>query len=290
MKWIAPRNSAALILFFIIGVTFEVLLISAFQTLGLSDSNAWTSTLLVPGTNWSFTASVSLIFHIFPLSVIIVLLASWSYMTKSAIFITRQGTTRRLPPPTRHAQETGRFKSAKRFWRKLSRRIQRFGTSLRTGMGKLPGISSVSRRLSYSQSAAKSAITILFIFGSIALGLFLVEYPSLIYYVTLNLYRGSPALVDFVSGTGQWLRGVSMAVQPIGDLGASITNALIQGAPGFRHSLEVTGTSITRPIFQLDVVGKYAVSQNLAAWTPAILALVYGTYVSTRHRRRVKGR
>jgi hypothetical protein len=39
----------------------------------------------------------------------------------------------------------------------------------------------------------------------------------------------------------------------------------------------------------LDIVGKFALSQNLAAYAAAIIALMYGAFASTR-RRRVKGR
>jgi len=67
-----------------------------------------------------------------------------------------------------------------------------------------------------------------------------------------------------------------------------MNNALVAAAPGFRQSLEAAGTSLTKPIFLLDVVDKFALSQNLAAWTAAVLALLYGAYSSTR--RRVRGR
>jgi len=148
----------------------------------------------------------------------------------------------------------------------------------------------ISERLSFARIAVKSALTVLAIFILVAIALFLIEYPNLIYYLTLNLYTGSPPVQGFVLGIGQWLSGVGVAVPPLGDLGANINNALVNAAPGFRSSLEAAGTSLTKPIFQLDVVGKYTLSQNLAAWTAAVLALVYGAYASSRPRRRIKGR
>jgi hypothetical protein len=264
-------------------------LISAFQSLGLIDANTWTTTVLIPGANWSFIVSVSLIFHILPLSVIVVLLAGWVYLKNSNAFKIQPETAKRAILQ-RRPQETGRLKPVKRAWRNLSRRFQRIGRSLKTGGSKIPGVSALSKRLSSSQSVIKSAVTVLLIFGAVALALSLIAYPNLVYYWALNLYQGSPGLTDFVLGTGQWLRGIGTAVPPLGDLGASINNALFQAAPGFRRSLEAAGTSLTQPIFQLDALGKYLLSQNVAAWTAASLALLYGTYASARPRRRTKGR
>ncbi len=290
VKWTAPKGLAALILFFIISVIIEVLLISAFQALGLSDQNAWTSTFQVPSTNWSFTVSVSPLLHLLPLSVIIVLLTSWTYLTKSTAFIPHRIESTKRPPPPRPTQESRRFKSTRRFFKNLSRKLQRVSKRLKSDVQKTPGIGYISQRLSFARIAVKSASTILAIFILVTTGLLLIEYPDLIHQLTLNMYRGSPALHGFVIGVGQWLQGVGASVPPLGDLGASFNNALVSAAPGFRHSIEAAGASLTNPIFQLDVVGKYALSQNLAAWTAAVIALLFSAYSSTRPRRRVKGR
>jgi len=289
VKWTAPKGLAALILFFIIGLIIEVLLISAFQALGLSDREAWTSTFQVPSTNWSFTISVSPLLHLLPLSVIIVLLTSWTYLTKSTAFIPhRIEAAKRPTQPPRRIQESRRFKSTRRFFKNLSRKLQRISKRLKSGVQKTPGVGYISERLSFARIAVKSALAILAIFILVTTGLFLIEYPDLIHQLTLDMYMGSPALHGLVIGVGQWLQGIGTSVPPLGDLGTSINNALVSAAPGFRHSLEAAGTSLTSPIFQLDVVGKYALSQNLAAWTAAVLALLYSAYASTR--RRVKGR
>jgi len=289
--WTAPKGLVALILFFAISVVIEVLLISAFQALGLSDRNALTSTFQVPSTNWSFTVSVSPLFHLLPLSVIVVLLTSWTYLTKSAAFIPQRIEAARHPSqPSQRARESGRFKSARRFFKNLSRRLQRFSRRLKSSLQKTPGVGYVSQRLSSARTAVKSAATVLAIFILAVAMLFLIEYPNLIYYLTLNMYTGSPALHKFVNGIGQWFQGAGTAVPPLGDLGANINNALVNAAPSFRRSLEAAGTSLTSPIFQLDDAGKYVLSQNLAAWTAAVLALFYSAFASTRPRRRVKGR
>jgi len=57
-------------------------------------------------------------------------------------------------------------------------------------------------------------------------------------------------------------------------------------APGFRSSLEGLGASIVGPIAKLDLVWKYALCQNAAAWFSAIIAFAYGQYTSRLYRRK----
>jgi len=277
------RRHAALIVFLAISLIFEVTFIYAFQILGLTDQHAWASVLTIPGANWSFTAGISPLFHLLPLAVIIVLLASWTYLAKSTAFLPRREIPRRSQPLPR-TQETGRPRTTGRFFRDLNRRLQRLGRTIKSGFGRIPGISYISRRLSSAHTSVRSALMVLLIFISIAAGLIFVEYPGLIHDLTVNLYRGFPALANFAAGTQTWFRNIGTAIPPLGDFVGSINNAFIKAAPGFRRSLEAAGTPITTPIFQLDVVGKYLLSQNLASWTAAILAILYRTYASTRRR------
>ena len=287
-RWTTRKGYVALILFLSLSLVFEAALISAFQILGLTDERAWASAFLIPGTNWSVTVTISPLFHLLPITVIIVLFASWTYLAKSTAFLPQREIPRRTSPP-RMAHEAGKLKSTRRFFRNLSRRLQRLGRTIKSGAGKIPGISHMSQRLSSAHAAVKSAQMVLLIFILITVGFIFVEYPDLIHHLTVNLYRGSPALANFASGTELWFRGIGTAVPPLADFVGSINNAFIKAAPGFRRSLEAAGTSLTKPIFQLDTVGKYTLSQNLASWTAAILAILYGSYASTR-RRRIRGR
>jgi hypothetical protein len=287
LRWTSARRYVSLILFLALSVVFELMLIFAFQIMGLTDQNAWVSTLLVPGTSLSLTLTISPLLHIMPITVIIVLFTSWRYLAKANVFLQQREIAKRLPP--RRTMETGRFKSTRRFFRNIGRRLQRLGRTVKSGFAKIPGISTLSQRVSSAHAAVRSAIVILLAFTSLAVGLIFVAYPDLIYHLTVNLYRGSPALVNCAAGTASWLNGVGTLLPSLGGLGAAINNALIAAAPGFRQSLEAAGTTLTRPIIQLDIVGKFALSQNLAAYAAAIIALMYGAYASPR-RRRVRGR
>lgn len=281
-RW-GVRRHAALILFLALSLIFEITLTYAFLILGLTDQHAWTSALTIPGANWSFTVAISPLLHLLPITVIIVLLASWTYLARSAVFLPQREIPRRTQPFLR-AQEAGKPGTTRPFFRDFNRRLQRAGRTIKSGFGRIPGISYVSRRLSSARASARSALMILIIFISIAVGLVLVEYPNLIHDITVNLYRGAPALANFAAGTQTWFRNIGTAVPPLGDFFGSINNAFIKIGPGFRKTLEAAGGSITSPVFQLDVVGKYLLSQNLASWTAAVLAIVYGAYASTRRR------
>jgi len=291
VRWTGRKGFAAIMLFFVLAVVLEALLVYSFQIFGLVDRNVWAATLLIPLVNWTFTLSISPLFHLLPIGVIVVLLSSWAYLTRHTAFIPqRVEATRRISTPTRREQESRRFKSLRRLSKRLSRRLQRIGRVLKAGIQRIRGVSYISQRLSFTRAVVRSAVTVVMIFISVVLLLISVEYPDLIHSWTVNLYRGSPAFLNFVSGAMQWFHGLGQAVPPLGGLGSAINNALVGSAHGFRRSLEGAGWSINGPIVQLDVVGKYVLSQNLAAWISALVALAYGAYVSSRPSRRPKGR
>jgi len=291
VRWTGRKGFAAITLFFVFTLLIEALLVYSFQIFGLIDRNVWTTTILIPFVNWAFIVSISPLFHVLPIGVIVVLLSSWTYLTKCTAFVPQRiETAKRVSTSIRRGQESRRFKSLRRLSKRLSRRLQRVGRALKSGIQRIRGVSYISQRLFFARAAVRSAAAVLIIFLSAVFLLFLVEYPDLIYHWTLNLYMYSPAFLNFVLGTAQWFNGVGQAVPPLGGLGTAINNALLGLAPGFRHSLEGAGASLTRPIVQLDIAGKYVLSQNLAAWISALVALAYGAYASSRTIRRPKGR
>jgi len=281
----------AILLFFILAIVLEALVIYSFQVLGLIDPNALTATIRIPYSNWSITLWISPLFHLLPIGVIVVLLSSWIYLAKYTAFILqRVEPSKRGVAPTRRDLEGRRFKSIRRLSKRLARRLQRIGRALKSGFQRIRGISYISHRLFLARATVRSAAIVVLIFLSTILLISLIEYPNLIHDWTLNLYRGSPAFLNFVSGTMQWFSGVGQAVPALGGFGSAINDALVGASVGFRHSLTGAGTSVTASIVQLDVQSKYILSQNLAAWFSALSALAYGSYASSRPSRRTKGR
>ncbi|MEM2936297.1 MAG: hypothetical protein QW231_03875, partial [Candidatus Bathyarchaeia archaeon] len=71
---------------------------------------------------------------------------------------------------------------------------------------------------------------------------------------------------------------------PLGWVASALNEALLAAAPGFRNALLALGAPIVNSVVGLDLVGKYLVCQNVAAWASATVALAYGRYVSSRYR------
>jgi len=286
-RWTAPKGFAALVLFFVLTLLFEFLLVYSFLSFGLTDQNVWTGTFQIPATNWVFSLTISPLLHLLPITVIVVLVSSWAYMTRFTAFVPAKVEVAKRPlSQTRREQERRRFRALSHFFKRISRRLQKIGRSVGAAFQRIRGVSYLSKRLHFARAAVRSAVAVLLVFLSLSLLLYVVIYPGLVYRGVLGLYMGNPSFLDFVRGLGDWVQGVGRALPPIGGLGSALNNALVGVAPGFRNGLAQVGASLTAPIVGLDVVGKYVFSQNIAAWASAFVALFYGMYVSSRRQRR----
>jgi len=287
VRWTAPKSFVALLLFLILALFFEFLLVYSFQSFGLTDKNAWTGMFKVPATNWSFIVSVSPLFHLLPITVIVVLVSSWAYLTKYTAFMpSRAEAAKRTLPPTRRETEKHRFRKLRSFSKRISRRAQRIGRSVKAGLQRIRGVSYVSKRLYFTRAAVRSALAVLAVFLSMSLLLYIVVYPDLIHQGVVGFYRSNSSFLGFVTGTIDLVRGAGQALPPLGGLGTAINNALLGAAPGFRHGLAGAGATLTGSLVGLDVTGKYVLSQNVAAWSAALVALIYSSYASSRRPRR----
>lgn len=275
------KGLAAPLLFLLLAVVFEFLLVLSFQLLGLSDRNAWTNTLQFPGTNLALTISISPLFHLLPVTVLIVLVSSWLYLARTYTYSLTIVEKRKHPlPPSRREIEKRRLRSLRRLSRGISRRFQRVGRSIKAGFLRVPGVAGVSRRLSLAKSSVRSALTVFTVFVSISLLLYIIVYPDLIRNLVIGFYQADSSRVNFVVGVGNMLQGVG------GSVGTAIVNGLWAAAPGFRQSLASAGASLTGSIVNFDVAGKYVLSQNAASLTVIAIALVYGWYASIRRPRK----
>lgn len=282
-RWTAPKGAAAMALFLALAVFIEYLVIRLFQSYGLAD----TQTFQLIST--FFTLTISPLLHLLPLGVIIVLVSSWTYLTR----YTAKVPSRRTPPLKKPSAKLRkplekvtkkRFKSIRNLSRRIARRLRRVNQALRsfynrvkTSILRIRGVSLVMQRLFFARAAIKSTATVVLIFLASLLTLHLMGYPSLIHDLVVELYRGHPSFHGFV------LRTIE-ALSPIGWLTSAINNALVWAAPGFRSVLEGFVISITEPLAQLDLMWKYVISQNIAAWVSATAALLYGQYTSRLYR------
>ena len=266
-RWTAPKGFVAIVLFLALALLFEYLMVYFFTFSGLKDNFAFNF----------FTITISPLFHLMPLGVIFVLISSWTYLTKYLAVVPRRRsptkkqleTLRRLPRRGRKM----RFKSFKNFFSRISAAFRR-----------IRGVSYVQQRLFFARAAVKSTATVLTVFLVSVLVLYILVHPNLSHDLAIGLYSANPSFHGFVLKTIEIGRGIAHALSPIGWLASAIDGALRAAAPGFRNTVEGLGSSMTEPLTNLDLVSKYTFCQNAAAWISALLALVYGEYISRVYR------
>ncbi|RLI39528.1 hypothetical protein DRO69_14170 [Candidatus Bathyarchaeota archaeon] len=282
-RWTAPKGFAAIILFSALALFVEYVFVSLFISAGLTEKNPFTTTFQVPLINSSFTITISPLLHLIPFSVIIVLISSWTYLTKYIAVAPRRIKPIKKPPKT---QKRKLPKKMRRRLRRVSRALKSLYRRLSGAVLRVRGISYVLQKLFFARAAIKSTANVLMVFLASFIILYILAYPSSTYDAVIGFYKWSPAFLGFVAKTIEIAEGVGQAISPIGQMGSAITNTLLAAAPSFRSTLENFGASTVGGIAKLDLVSKYALCQNLAAFISAITALAYGRYYSMRLYRR----
>lgn len=281
IKWTASKGFAAMLLFLASALLLEYLVTYSFLSGGLVDEYAWIETFQIPIGNWSFTLVVSPLVHLLPLSVIVVLISSWVFITKHLAFIPNREESARKTAIRRRQPQRRRFKSLRELSKRIDRRTQKIGKALKNAFLRIPGFSIFSRRLSFARTAVKSAMIILLTFVSFVFLVYLLAYPWWIHDAIVKFYAANPLFSSFVIGTQESLHSLGKALAPLEWVATAINDSLLDVAPGFRSSLTGLGASV-EPIVKLDIAGKYLLVQNLAAWVCALIALVYGNYAKAR--------
>lgn len=288
-RWTALKGLTAIILFVVLALIIEYIIIYLFMSSGLTDDFLISQAFQIPGTAFSFTITISPIFHLMPLGVIIVMVSSWTYLTKYIAVVPQKVSTPRKTQEARRQRYArpgkARFKSIRQALKKLNRRIRGVTRRVSTAVRRIRGVSYVLQRLSFAEATIKSAATIVAIFLVSVFALSILTYPSLIHDRITGLYGANPSFHGFVLETLEAARAIGQTLSPIGWILSGLDNALHSAAPSFRNALEGFGASISEPLARLDIEWKYAVCQNVAAWISAIAALVYGQYASHVYRR-----
>lgn len=284
-RWTATKSFVAILLFFAIAAFFEYLMVCFFSFSGLTDNFTFNF----------FNTSISPLFHLMPLGVMFVLLSSWMYLTKCVGMMPR----RMLPskkPLERHRRRIRRprktrFGQFRNFLTKIWRKLGRVGRASKAFFRRIGDVFPRSRRVSsarkrpfFARAAVKSTATVLTVFLVSVLSLYSLVHPSLLHDLATGLYDANPVFHGFVLKTIEMAQGFAQVSFPIGWLASTIDRALRAVAPGFRTIIEGFVTPATESLTNLDLVGKYTLCQNAAAWISAIVALGYGEYTSRTHR------
>ncbi len=274
-RWTALKGITSILFFSVLALFTEYILVRFFLSNGLVDNFLITETLQIPLTNSLFNLTVSPLFHLIPLGVVTVLVASWMYLTKyMAVVPHRMGTGKKVST------------TQKRRYTKFRRTLSSLFRRLSTPFLRIRNVSYLIQRLFFARAALKSTATILTVFiGSILL-LYALVNPELIHERVNRFYAENPTFLWFVLGTISKAGEIGKALSPIGWLATTINSVLIAGAPGLRSFLEGVGAPIAKPIAKIDLVWKYALCQNASAWISAIVTLAYGRFTLRLSRRK----
>jgi len=286
-KWTAPKGFIAIALFFALALLIEYLMVYFFTLSGLTDKFLFKF----------FTVTISPLFHLMPLGVIVVLVSSWTYLTRCiAVVPSRVSLVKKAPEPRRRHPRGMRkmhFKALRRFFGGISKRFSRVSRAVRAffrriggAFLRIRGVSYLQKRLFFTRAAVKSTVTVLVVFVVSVLALSILAHSTLTYDLAAGLYKTIPPFHGFVLKTIEIGKATAQALSPIGWLASAIDNALRGVAPSFRNSLEGFGAPITEPLAKLDLVWMYTLCQNAAAWISAVVALAYGKYTSHLYRMR----
>lgn len=253
-RWSTLKGATALILFIALAAFIEYLIVAYAVSIGVRDD----ASFQIP---W-LGLVISPLFHLVPISTVIVLAASWTCMVKYVA----------MKPSEKMKTPTNKAKVPREERTGLRARVSGF-------LGKM--------KLGFTKATVKIAITILLVFLALVLLISALANPWLVYGVFAKLYQNNPQVLGFVKATNSALQGFAEAVAPVGWLCSSIDGAIKAAAPGFRGFISAL-SALTRPLADLPPVGKYLVFQNLAAWLSALAVLLYGAYTrkSYRHKRK----
>lgn len=284
-RWTALKGFVAIALFFAIALLIECLMVYFFTLSGLTDKFPFEF----------FTINISPLFHLMPLSVIVVLVSSWAYLTKYIAVVPHRTSPAKKTPEPRRRYPKGtrkmRFKALRKFFGGIGKRFGRVGRAIKTffrwiggAVLRIRGVSYLQKRLFFARAAVKSTVTVLLVFIVSVLALYMMAYPELTYNLATGTYEANPSFHGFVLKTIEIGKTIAQALAPIGWLASAIDNTLRAAAPGFRNALEGFGGPVTEHLAKLDLVWIYTLCQNVAAWVSAVVALAYGKYTSRLYR------
>ena len=280
IRWTTLKGLAAIILFLIITALTEYFIVLYAISLGVKDTTLLQWSTQFPGTNWNITISISPLFHLVPIAVIVTLLFSWTYLTRH-IAVKPYGAGKEKVGLVYKQGKELKSKENRKLTSKISRPVKKFFGKIKSGLLRVKGVAYLWQKIHFARATIESAITVLLVFSALALMFSLLGYPKLIYQTTINAYQNNPALINFVKGTTETVTSIGAVFSPI-------NNALLSIAPGFRDFTLNLGNMI-KPLADLDNVGKYLVFQNIAALVSALATLFYGERTRKGYRYK-KGR
>jgi hypothetical protein len=270
--WTTPKNFLAILLFVLLTIIIQYIIVSTNTT--TTDPTA----TIIPFVN----ITISPLYHLLPIAVIITLTASFTHLTTQTATIPAKTTPSRTPPPRKTRRKSTRLKLLRRFHKKL----QGAARKIKNKILKTPAIAQIQRRIILAKAIIKSAATITATFIILILLITIAAYPHVVPTATFSFYSWNTVFLNFVAATIQASNTIANAIPPLGAAAAAVQNALIAASPTFHSTLEGAASAIASGLVNLNPTEKYVLIQNAAAWITAIATLVYSQYAKTRRYRR----
>lgn len=260
-SWTAPKGLSTVGLFLALALVSEFFMVSFFTGAGLKEAFAIKL----------FTISVSPLFHLLPLGVVVVLVSSWIYFTKHLVKVSRRKSLTKTSKI--RSRRIRRRKSRINFLQRIVPAIENFLNKIGNFFGQSGGVSSVQRRLSFGRLAFESTVTVLTVFLLSIIIVSVLVYPRLFTDFAVGFYSANSALHGFLLQ----LNGILQAFL------SPINGGLHALAPGLRNVFEGLVSSKFPSFTGEDLLWRYVFCQNAAAWISALAALAYGKYFSNTY-------
>ena len=252
------RGLVPLVVFLVLTSFLEILIVVYAMRLGVQDTNP-----LQVGS-----VSISLLFEVVPICVVITLGFCWVYLTKRL-------STKRQEIRRGKIETFARAKGGKRgFLSRLRRAGGNISKGAKTGYSR---ISRFSERTRIGRPTVKSAVIVLLLFSVFIIMFSLFAYPQTIYHGVQYFYRSNPGAESFVISVDNWAKGV------FGGAFSPISNGLLASSSGFANFASSVG-DLLGPIASLDNAGKYLAFQNAAVWISVLLVLLFGERAGRGYR------
>jgi hypothetical protein len=247
-SWTAPKGLLTIGLFLALAFISEFFMVSFFVGSGLTETTA-------------YPLPVSPLFHILPLAVILVLVSSWMYLTKHLAM-----RPHRISPAKVSKSRRRRPRRRTKSTQSIVGAIKKFFSKISSVFTRSRGVSSAPQRLSFGRVALESTVTVLTVFLLSIILLSVLVYPNLFTDFAAGFYSKTSPLQNFM--------------QSLADVLVSIASGLDSIAPRFRTAFEGIVSARLPSLTGGDLLWRYVLCQNAAAWISAVAALAYVRYFS----------
>jgi len=270
IRWAKLRGSASIILFLAVAVFIQVIVVSYAVNLGVRDTGVLTA-------NWPVTFTLSPLFHLVPIAVIVSNLFTWIYLTKKLSVRPTLSTGKPEASVGKRAESRQPVSKKSQLPRGLSEKPKPSAS----------GVRGIWQRIYSARATIKSALTVFLAFLGVVFIVSMLTYPASIYQTLTESYQNHSSLYNFVVSVANSLKGFAQAAVPVGWIATAINNGLAAISPGIR-SVGLALGGLTAPLANLDAAGKYLAFQNAATWISVLLILFYGQFSRKGYRYKKK--